>query len=42
MLAEGEVAQEILQMFIRLSSPLGTTIDIEGDTGVIKNQQDSH
>ena len=35
-LAEGEVAQHVLTFMQRLSAPLGTRIEIEGDVGVIR------
>jgi poly-gamma-glutamate synthesis protein (capsule biosynthesis protein) len=35
-LAEGKVAQEVLDWLRELSKPFGTRIDIEGDTGVIR------
>ncbi len=36
LLAEGEVSQEILERFQRLSVPFGTTIKIENGTGVVE------
>ncbi|MEE8442165.1 MAG: hypothetical protein V3S37_00300, partial [Dehalococcoidia bacterium] len=36
LLAEGEVAQEILERFQRLSEPFGTEIKIENGVGVVK------
>jgi poly-gamma-glutamate capsule biosynthesis protein CapA/YwtB (metallophosphatase superfamily) len=36
LLAEGEVAQEVLQLFKRLSEPFGTKVDIEDNQGVIR------
>ena len=36
LLAEGTVAQDVLELFQRLSAPLGTRIDIEGEVGVIR------
>jgi poly-gamma-glutamate synthesis protein (capsule biosynthesis protein) len=35
MLAEGQVALDVLHRFRVLSEPFGTTVDISGDTGVI-------
>jgi hypothetical protein len=35
-LAEGEVAQHVLTFLQKLSQPLGTRIDIEGDVGIIR------
>lgn len=35
LLAEGEVAQEVLQLFQRLSEPFGTKVEIEENVGVI-------
>jgi poly-gamma-glutamate synthesis protein (capsule biosynthesis protein) len=36
MLAEGDLARKVLQRFKRLSEPFGTTIELEGDVGVIR------
>jgi poly-gamma-glutamate capsule biosynthesis protein CapA/YwtB (metallophosphatase superfamily) len=36
LLARGQVAQDVLARFQLLSKPFGTTVDIDGDTGVIK------
>jgi poly-gamma-glutamate synthesis protein (capsule biosynthesis protein) len=36
MLAEGDVAQEILQRYQRLSKPFGTQVAIEGDLGYVR------
>ena len=36
LLAEGEVAQEILERYQRLSKPFGTRVQIKGDVGVIR------
>ena len=36
MLAEGEVAQEILERYQRLSKPFGTQVEIEGDVGFVR------
>jgi hypothetical protein len=36
LLAEGEVAQEVLQLFKRLSEPFGTKVGIEDNQGVIR------
>ncbi len=35
-LAQGEVAGQVLDLFKRLSQPLGTVVDIQGDVGVIR------
>lgn len=35
LLAHGQVAQDVLHRFRVLSTPFGTTVDIDGDTGVI-------
>ena len=35
-LAQGEVAQHVISFLQKLSAPLGTRIDIEGDIGVIR------
>jgi len=36
MLAEGEVAREILERYQRLSKPFGTDVKIDGDVGLIR------
>ena len=36
MLAEGEVAAEILERYQRLSQPFGTTVQIEGGVGYVR------
>ena len=35
-LAEGEVAQEILERYQRLSKPFGTRVEIEGNVGYVR------
>ena len=36
LLAEGQVAQDVLELFQRLSAPLGTKLEIEGGVGIIR------
>jgi poly-gamma-glutamate synthesis protein (capsule biosynthesis protein) len=36
MLAEGEVAQEILERYQRLSKPFGTQVQIDGNVGYVR------
>jgi poly-gamma-glutamate synthesis protein (capsule biosynthesis protein) len=36
MLAEGEVASEILERYQRLSKPFGTTVQIDGTIGYVR------
>jgi poly-gamma-glutamate synthesis protein (capsule biosynthesis protein) len=36
MLAEGEVAQEILERYQRLSKPFGTQVDIRENVGIVR------
>ena len=35
-LAEGDVAQEILERYQRLSKPFGTRVKIKGDMGIVR------
>ena len=35
-LADGEVAQEILERYQRLSKPFGTHVDIDGNVGIVR------
>ncbi len=39
LLARGEVAQEVLELFRRLSRPFGTDVEIEGEVGVIRGSR---
>jgi poly-gamma-glutamate synthesis protein (capsule biosynthesis protein) len=35
-LADGEVAQEILERYQRLSKPFGTNVSIDGNVGIVR------
>jgi poly-gamma-glutamate synthesis protein (capsule biosynthesis protein) len=35
-LADGEVAQEILERYQRLSKPFGTNVNIDGNVGIVR------
>ena len=39
LLAHGEVAREVLDLFRRLSRPFGTKVEIEGEVGVIRGSR---